>query len=72
MKVMKKKVFCILLSLICFSLSAQQRIIGGYTVDISDRPFQAFVACNNGNRYNVGGGVIISPQWILTAAHVVT
>lgn len=46
---------------------AQTRIIGGYAVDITQRPFQAYINC--GTQY--GGGVIIGSQWILTAAHVV-
>lgn len=46
---------------------AQTRIIGGYAVDITQRPFQAYIDC--GTQY--GGGVIIGSQWILTAAHVV-
>lgn len=46
---------------------AQTRIIGGYAVDITQRPFQAYIDC--GSQY--GGGVIIGSQWILTAAHVV-
>lgn len=58
--------------LICFfsdmSLLAQSRIIGGYPVNISQRPYQA--AINVNGSFN-GGGVIINSEWILTAAHVV-
>lgn len=49
-------------------LFAQSRIIGGYPVDISQRPYQAAVLING--LFN-GGGVIINSEWILTAAHVV-
>ena len=70
-----KNIAILILFLICLvsNAFAQQRIIGGYTVNISERPFQAFIACEGKkDTFNVGGGGIISPQWILTAAHVVT
>lgn len=49
-------------------VNAQLRIIGGSAVDISQRPYQAAVFING--LFN-GGGVVISPYHILTAAHVV-
>lgn len=70
---MKKKLSFIaflLLGCITFTFS-QERIIGGYAVDISQRPFQAAVYTNYNNPYSFGGGVIISNEWIITAAHVV-
>lgn len=65
---MKTKIFNLLISFfVCVSLHAQQKIIGGSAVDISQRPFQAAVFID-GNFS--GGGVIINNQWILTVAHV--
>lgn len=51
-----------------FVANAQLRIIGGSAVDISQRPYQAAIFING---TFAGGGVIISPYYILTAAHVV-
>lgn len=48
-------------------LHAQQRIIGGQSIDISEAPYQVAIFADN----SFGGGVIINNQWILTAAHVV-
>lgn len=48
-------------------LHAQQRIIGGQSIDISQAPYQVAIFTDSG----FGGGVIINNQWILTAAHVV-
>lgn len=48
-------------------LHAQQRIIGGQSIDISQAPYQIAIFTDSG----FGGGVIINNQWILTAAHVV-
>lgn len=48
-------------------LHAQQRIIGGQSIDISQAPYQVAVFADK----SFGGGVIINNQWILTAAHVV-
>lgn len=66
---MKTRVLNIFLVLfVCVMTSfSQERIIGGYPVDISQRPFQAAIYCGT----QFGGGVIIDSQWILTAAHVV-
>lgn len=52
----------------CNILHAQQRIIGGSAVDISQRPYQAAIFTDG--EFN-GGGVILNNQWILTAAHVI-
>ncbi|WP_455630240.1 serine protease [Parabacteroides sp.] len=49
------------------SLHAQQKVIGGSAVDISQRPYQAAIFING---QFTAGGVIINNQWILTAAHV--
>lgn len=66
---MKTKLCHILILLIAsMTLYAQEKIIGGSTADISERPYQAAIY-TEGN-FN-GGGVIINNQWILTAAHVV-
>lgn len=67
---MKKYIWLIgMWTISILTLSAQTRIIGGYPVDISQRPYQAAVLING--LFN-GGGVIINSEWILTAAHVVT
>lgn len=66
---MKTKVISILFLFAAYlSVHAQQKIIGGSPVDITQRPYQAAVFVNG--TFN-GGGVIIADQWILTAAHVV-
>lgn len=53
--------------------NAQNRIIGGQSVDITERPFQAFIRAYHPNDtlQAEGGGVIINNEWLLTAAHVV-
>ena len=56
--------FCLVVQ---FIANAQLRIIEGTAVDISQRPFQAAIFING---EFTGGGVIISPEWILTAGHV--
>ncbi|MBQ9470445.1 MAG: trypsin-like serine protease [Bacteroidales bacterium] len=50
------------------SVNAQLRVIGGNAIDISQRPYQAAVFIDG---YFNGGGVVISPNHILTADHVV-
>ena len=54
-------------------LYAQKRIIGGKSVDITQRPYMAEIfGRKEGDPYmHLGGGVILSDRWILTAAHVV-
>lgn len=48
-------------------------IIGGQPINISNVPYQcAIFGETNGNIRFWGGGVILSENWILTAAHVVT
>lgn len=70
---MKTKIVSILtLLFLCVYLNAQERIIGGTAVDISQRPYQAAIFASTGtNTYRFGGGVILNNQWIVTAAHVV-
>jgi len=61
------------LLLIAVSVNAQKRIVNGTSVDISERPYQAFIYSVNadGTTSNKGSGVIINNVWVLTAAHVV-
>lgn len=68
MKKIKSCLITLLFIAIHFTISAQSRIIGGTAINITQRPFQAAIYVD-GTFY--GGGVIISPEWILTAAHVV-
>lgn len=60
--------FLVVLLLLSISVNAQLRVIGGNVIDISQRPYQAAVFVDG--IFN-GGGVVISPNHILTAAHVV-
>jgi len=61
------------LLLIAVSVNAQKRIVNGTSVDISERPYQAFIYSVNadGTTSNKGSGVIINNVWVLTTAHVV-
>ena len=52
-----------------FISNAQQRIIGGETIDISQAPYQ--VAIFNNSKQTFGGGMLLNNQWILTAKHIV-
>lgn len=54
-KVFKLLAFCLL----CISIHAQQRIIGGSAVDISQRPYQAAIFIDG---QFAAGGVIINNQ----------
>ncbi|XP_046753164.1 transmembrane protease serine 9-like [Diprion similis] len=45
-----------------------QRVIGGYCMPITDRPFQALLLVRNKPKC---GAVVISKRWLLTAAHCV-
>lgn len=69
---MKTKINLIIaiLAFMSIQMFAQNRIIGGSNVDISQRPYQAFIKLTNGNATGRGGGVIINEYWVLTAAHV--
>lgn len=58
----------ILLGLICSSVSAQQKIVGGSTINITEAPWTAAVQTNG---FWNGSGVILSPDIVITAAHVV-
>ena len=60
--------FLVILLLLSMSVNAQLRVIGGNAIDISQRPYQAAVFIDG---YFNGGGVVISPNHILTADHVV-
>ena len=63
-----RNIYLFILLVMSMVAYAQQRIIGGSAVNVTERPYQAAVFVNG--IFN-GGGVIISNRWILTAAHVV-
>lgn len=67
MKTKHLLIFLLLIMSTVYSFS-QERIIGGTTANITDRPYQAAIFING--QFN-GGGVIVGNKWILTAAHVV-
>ena len=61
---MKRVFFILALAIACKGLHAQQRITGGYPINITDAPWQVYLS--------VGcGGSIIAPNVILTARHCV-
>lgn len=65
-----------IISLICFFscafiMNAQQRIIGGQTIDISQAPYQVGIFAKKSDGTHFGGGFLLNNQWILTAKHVV-
>lgn len=70
---MKTKIFItwILLLGCLFNMKAQQRIIGGQTIDISQVPYQVGIFAEKYNDTYFGGGFLLNNQWILTAKHVV-
>uniref|UniRef100_A0A182VU77 trypsin n=1 Tax=Anopheles minimus TaxID=112268 RepID=A0A182VU77_9DIPT len=64
---------CGLLLIVATAVSARlvapprrAQIVGGFPIDISDAPFQISLRENG---HHTCGGSIISPNWILTAAH---
>ena len=66
-----KKTFLIisvLLGILFYPVNAQQRIVEGSNINISEVPWQ--VAIQTKGVFN-GGGSILAPNLILTAAHVV-
>ena len=63
-----RNIYLLILLVMSIVAHAQQRIIGGSTANITERPYQAAVFVDGDFE---GGGVIISNRWILTAAHVV-
>ena len=66
-----KNLILILALLLTLQGYAQQRIIGGNEISITERPFQVHIEKKDIENTYYGGGCIIAPQWILTAAHVV-
>lgn len=67
---MKRNIFIlsVLFVVLSWTINAQQRIIGGSNANISEAPWQVLIQISNGE---FGGGSIIAPNVILTAAHVV-
>lgn len=49
----------------CFSLGHGSEIIGGREVEAHSLPYMALVQ----NSKQICGGTLISPKWVLTAAH---
>ncbi|MDR2041869.1 MAG: trypsin-like serine protease [Tannerella sp.] len=61
-------VFISILFVVSFKGYTQQKITGGYTINITDAPWQ--VILKQGNSY-ICGGSIIAPDIILTAKHCI-
>ncbi|XP_053677263.1 trypsin-4-like [Anopheles nili] len=61
---------CLLLFAVAVESANKQkhnfRIVGGFPIDISEAPFQVSLMING---RHACGGSIISPNWVLTAAH---
>ena len=67
---MKRKIFIYILlgQLLSWSMNAQQRIVGGSKINITEAPWQVVIQ-TKGNF--TGGGSILAPNLVLTASHVV-
>ncbi len=65
---MKRAITIILVNILCINVtfSQEQRITGGYDLDIKDAPYQVLLMDNN--QYICGGSIIAS-DYILTAKH---
>lgn len=61
-------IISVLLGILFYPVNAQQRIVEGSNINISEVPWQ--VAIQTKGVFN-GGGSILAPNLILTAAHVV-
>ena len=51
------------------SVGASDRIINGHVVDYGDIPWQVFILIFDNGRSSYCGGVLISKEHVLTAAH---
>lgn len=65
-----KRLFLFILALIvaCTGLQAQQKITGGFSINIANAPWQILLKVNGAYE---GGGSILAPNFILTAKHCV-
>lgn len=66
---MKRIVFILVLVIVFKGLYAQQKVTGGFPVNITEAPWQVLVSYNGALEW--GGGSIIAPNFILTAKHCV-
>ena len=71
---MKKHLYLLILCFLCFAgrpaSESQPSIVGGNNTTIDQQPWQVFLTANLNNNDRCGG-VVLSANWILTAAHCV-
>ena len=59
--------FILAMVIACIGLQAQQKITGGYPINITEAPWQVLVSVDD--QLEWCGGSIVAPNFILTAKH---